>query len=281
MGYDLMPCSLSVSLVTFSPNIPQLAATLASFGRAVSLQGEKGGLTGIDFVVVNNGPDQDCAVIGDLLKRELGKISSVRTHLVSGHGNVGFGSGHNIALSGELGDFHLILNPDVELAGEALQVAIDFMQSHPECGLLTPAAFWEDGSRQYLCKRYPTIFDLILRGFAPMAIRQRFEARLKHYEMREFMGEKVFWDPPIASGCFMLFRADVLRRLGGFDPRYFLYFEDFDLSLRSAQISRTAYVPGVRIVHHGGHAAKKGWRHLVMFGRSAARFFGMHGWRWV
>ena len=78
----------------------------------------------------------------------------------------------------------------------------------------------------------------------------------------------VLWDPPIVSGCFMLFRTDVLQQLEGFDPRFFLYFEDFDISLRAGRVSRIAYVPQVKVVHHGGHASRKGWRHIWMFGRS-------------
>ncbi|KUE80788.1 hypothetical protein ATO46_14560 [Aeromonas schubertii] len=90
----------------------------------------------------------------------------------------------------------------------------------------------------------------------------------------------MLWDPPIVSGCFMLFRTDVLQQLGGFDPRFFLYFEDFDISLRAGKISRIAYVPQVKVVHHGGHASRKGWRHIWMFGRSMVTFFNIHGWRW-
>ena len=281
MALDFMRPSLSVSLVTFHPDVPRLAATIDSFGHAVSIYAENRGLLAIEFIVVNNGPDQDSEIIYGLLDRFLGNLSDVHARVVSGHGNVGFGRGHNIAFSGSIGEFHLILNPDVEVSGDALLVAMEFMQLHPECGLLTPAAYRIDGSRQYLCKRYPTVFDLLLRGFAPAAVRRRFEGRLKRYEMRDSNWEDVFWDPPIVSGCFMLFRTDVLRRVGGFDSGYFLYFEDFDLSLRSAKVSRAAYVPGVRIIHHGGHAARKGWRHVSMFASSAARFLGTHGWRWL
>ncbi len=60
----------------------------------------------------------------------------------------------------------------------------------------------------------------------------------------------------------MLFRTEVLKKLGGFDPRYFLYFEDYDLSLRTHEVARVAYVPSVRVLHHGGDAARKGWTHI-------------------
>ena len=77
----------------------------------------------------------------------------------------------------------------------------------------------------------------------------------------------------------MLARAEVLRALGGFSSRYFLYFEDFDLSLRLGRIAAIAYVPAVRIVHLGGEAARKGRLHQRLFLRSALTFFGSHGWK--
>jgi hypothetical protein len=75
----------------------------------------------------------------------------------------------------------------------------------------------------------------------------------------------------------MVLRGDLYRQLGGFDPRFFLYFEDFDLSLRAGEIARTAYVPDVRIVHEGGHAARKGLGHIELFAKSAALFYRLHG----
>jgi GT2 family glycosyltransferase len=65
--------------------------------------------------------------------------------------------------------------------------------------------------------------------------------------------------------------------VGGFDPGFFLYFEDFDLTLRLSKVTTVAYCPRVRIVHHGGRAAAKGLRHIAWFVRSARRFFARHG----
>jgi GT2 family glycosyltransferase len=77
----------------------------------------------------------------------------------------------------------------------------------------------------------------------------------------------------------MLARTALFVKLGGFDPRFFMYFEDYDLSLRMGREAAVAYVPQARIVHHGGEAARKGWRHVAWFVTSAGRFFARHGWK--
>jgi GT2 family glycosyltransferase len=86
---------------------------------------------------------------------------------------------------------------------------------------------------------------------------------------------------PVMSGAFVLARRDAVDRTGGFDPRFFLYFEDFDWSVRLNEVARNAFVPSVSIVHHGGGAARKGWRHVAWFIGSGFRFYTKHGWRWL
>ncbi|HIB84125.1 MAG TPA: hypothetical protein EYO59_05890 [Chromatiaceae bacterium] len=98
--------------------------------------------------------------------------------------------------------------------------------------------------------------------------------------MRELVSDGVEGNIPLASGCFMFFRTKLLRVLDGFSPDYFLYFEDYDLSMRVHELSDIVYVPMVRITHFGGHAAGKGLRHIWMFSVSAYRFFSRWGWRW-
>ena len=193
--------------------------------------------------------------------------------------NLGYGRAHNLSIN-EHADYHLILNPDIILHENTLAVAIEFFDAHPECGLLSPLARWKDGERQFLCKRYPSVFTLFVRGFAPHFIRKILKSRLNHYNMAEdITTDAIYWNPPIVSGCFMFFRNSVLCKLNGFDEDFFLYFEDTDLSWRASEVTKLAYVPQVEVVHHGGNVSRKGIKHILLFTSSMIKFFRKNGWK--
>lgn len=202
--------------------------------------------------------------------------------LLASASNVGFGGGHNHVINTLDSAVHLILNPDVELADDAVLNALRFLDAEPAVGLLSPHAVDADDSNLYLCKRYPAVFDLFVRGFVPQRWHPLFRNRLARYEMRELdLPQVPLATVEIVSGCCMFVRTPLLQAIGGFNDKYFLYFEDFDLSLRVSKLAKLAYVPTVNIIHHGGDAARKGWRHILHFTRSGFRFFRDHGWRWV
>jgi GT2 family glycosyltransferase len=225
----------------------------------------------VSLYVIDNGPEEDLGAVRDALSVWPSEAGNVE--LIAGHGNVGFGRANNLVLDRLESDFHLVMNPDVEVDRAALSRSLSSMKAHPEVGILAPAAFGPGGEREYLCKRPPSLWVLFLRGFAPRFLRQRFERTIADYEMRDVIGDQFVSAIPLASGCFMLIRTALFRKLGGFDPGYFMYFEDFDLSLRAGRESVIAYEPTVRIVHHGGRAGRKGLRHVAWFCKSGARFF--------
>jgi len=272
-----MPATLTAAIVTWRPDPKLLERTVASLAEAAARARSTGVLSGATLFLIDNGPAESLPVVSAAASQWDASLGAVE--IVTGHGNLGYGRANNLVLPRLESDFHLVLNPDVEIDPEAIDAALRSLAAHPEVGLLAPAAFAPDGQREYLCKRYPSVGVLLLRGFAPAFVRERFAGVLARYEMRDAIGDRFVDGVPLASGCFLLVRTALLKALGGFDPRYFMYFEDYDLSLRVASRATVAYEPAVRIVHHGGEAARKGLRHIGWFAASALRFFSRHGWR--
>ncbi|KVT41573.1 glycosyltransferase [Burkholderia multivorans] len=269
-------CGLSISIVVYYPDRELLWQTFETLRAACgSLQRTRPDVP-IELFLVDNGG------LGDVQNATIGfRAQGVSCRVLTGQGNVGYGRGHNLAIEQAHSQFHLILNPDVDLDEQAFVAAYAFFEEHTDLGLLAPKVTDKAGGLQYLCRRFPTVVDLFVRGFMPAPIRRVLARRLERYEMRDAIGDgtRTVWDPPIVSGCFMLYRTAVLKRLGGFAPCYFLYFEDYDLTLRTHDIARVAYVPTVQVVHHGGGASRKGLAHIRMFVASAFKFYNRFGWR--
>lgn len=273
--------SLSISIVCYETPLPELETLFQSL--ALSVQYLK-----------NTYPDTECRLLL-IDNSESGHIEFARCdalsllittqrielQIIQGHGNIGFARGHNLAIESSMFDYHLILNTDIRLAPETLLNGVKYLQSEPEAVLVSPYVIDAYGKRQFLCKRYPSLLTLFLRGFCPEFIRRLFKQRLARYEYRDKERESEPWQAEIVSGCFMLCRASALGNVNGFDPAYFLYFEDFDLSLRMATQGRVMFLPTMRIEHYGGGAARKGRRHVLLFIRSAWTFYSTHGWRFI
>jgi GT2 family glycosyltransferase len=276
---------LTVSIVTYRPDLVLLDRTLRTLAVSLVAAREQELMRAANVVLIDNTGTRASAAAVIRVARDIFRDADVTMNYLHGHANIGYGAAHNLVMHGGNTHYHLVLNPDVELAPDALPIAFRFLGEHAEIGVLVPASRRVDGTSEYVCKRYPTVFDLALRGFAPRALRQFFRERLDHYEMRDLVdrvkGDETISPIPAMSGSFMFVRRKAIEATGGFDPRFFLYFEDFDWSVRLNRVTRTVYVPAVKIVHHGGGAAKKAPRHIGYFVRSAARFFNKHGWKWL
>lgn len=269
--------ALTVSIVVYRSDPAVLQLTLDSIVGAIHYAQNIGLLSKASIDIIHNCASEPALTA--LVAACRTQATGIDIELLEGHGNVGYGRGHNLSINKAASHCHLILNPDVTLAPESLVEGLQFISRNPEIVALSPAVTDGEGHKQYVCKRYPSVLDFLLRGFAPAFLKRSFATRLARYEMRDLPEQEPSTDIPIISGCFMLFRTAALRSVGGFDERYFLYFEDFDLSLRVHSKGSLAYLPSMHIVHLGGNSARKGLSHIGMFARSGLRFYNSHGWR--
>ncbi|QIB66376.1 glycosyltransferase family protein [Kineobactrum salinum] len=275
--------SLTVSVVLYHSDLACLELTLTSLLAAVAAAREEGVLAEAGVVIEDNSVAPAYHQrLGSTLERLDWAAAGVSLRCRAAADNGGYGAGHNGALRDHRdSDLYLVLNPDVELDRDALSTGLQFLQTEPDAVLVCPRGRDGDDAPAHLGKRYPTVLALVLRAFAPAPLRAVFARQLAVYEMHEVELMETPVEVPLASGCCMLLRAGSWREVGGFDPRYFLYFEDFDLSLRLARLGRVYCLPQMTIRHFGGGSAAKGWRHRCWFLRSGIRFFNSHGWRWI
>lgn len=200
-----------------------------------------------------------------------------RIEYIYNNANLGYGAAHNIAIRKSIEDgvpFHLVLNPDVYFAKGTLEALYEYCLSQPDVGLVMPKITNTDGSIQYLCKLLPTPLDLIGRRFLPEKIIQK---RNEHFELK-FSGYNKIMEVPFLSGSFMFMRVGVLKKVGLFDERYFMYAEDIDLSRRINKASKTIFYPHVSVVHEHAKESYKSIKMLSIHIRSSIKYFNKWGW---
>ena len=262
--------ALSVSIVVYRLDEAEFALNLGT----LRLTCEQAALTDVALTLIDN---SEAGSQAKALHTLAVRAGWTQAKVLSGHGNVGYGAGHNLAIRAATTRAHLVLNPDVELDANALRSGVSTL-ALPSVVLVGAVGRDGDGRPGYLSKRMPSVLTFFLRGFAPAWLKRRFDAQLAHYEYRDLPTDRVS-EVMLVSGAFMLCRTDALRAVAGFDERYFLHFEDLDLSLRLARQGRVVSDPQVTLIHHGGNSASRGFAHLRVFVRSGLRFFNTHGWR--
>ncbi|MFD2145294.1 glycosyltransferase [Mucilaginibacter antarcticus] len=192
--------------------------------------------------------------------------------------NPGFGASHNIAINKaiELGsNCHFVVNPDIYFDHDVITPMVNYMQSHDDIGMIMPQILYPDNSLQNLPKLLPNPLWLLRRKIKfPYNCYKKFVSK---YELHE-VPPGLIYNSPLISGCFSLLNLKVIKEVGGYDDRYFMYFEDFDLSRRIHEKYRTIYYPLVSVYHGYEGGANKNFKLFKIFVQSAISYFSKWGW---
>ena len=266
---------MAVSVVLFHTPLEQLRVLIDTLIVAI----EKAGVGRDELVCVDHSTDAAYAEQYRVLLAGYDTESLLVTLLQPGC-NGGYGAGHNRAVAMLNSRIHLILNPDVELSPDSIRLALEAFGSQHDIAVLAPIGFNQTGDPEYLAKAYPSVSVLGLRALAPKAVKVFFDKALARYEMRDQESALVLRPITLASGCCMWVRRSVFDQVGGFDEAFFLYFEDYDLSLKMAAAGDVLEHRGIEIIHHGGQASRKGLPHVRWFVSGAFKFFKRWGWKW-
>ena len=267
-----MSLCISISIVVYEMNPTNFGRTLDCLDTAIDvIKGEMEVTTTVQ--IIDNGNNR--TLLAKVINRR-----PLHYELMDNESNTGY-SAHNLSIANTDSDFHLVLNPDVYVKKDSILVAIKYLREESDVVLLGPKAVDVMGNNAYLNKRYPALLDLVIRGLNIGALNKLFAKRLARYAYHELAQETQPIQVQLFSGCFMLIRTQPLKLVNGFDEDFFLYFEDFDLSIRLKSLGRTVYHPQVQIIHSGGFTGTKGYQHWKFFLRSANTFYRKHGLRLV
>jgi len=173
---------------------------------------------------------------------------------------LGFAANHNQAFAKSSGQFFCVVNPDIRLHKNIFPALLDCLQD-TSIGVAAPLVVGEQGEIEDSARRFPTPFKILCKAFGG--------CRGGDYAVKD---EVIF--PDWVGGMFMLFHRETFKALGGFDERYFLYYEDVDLCARlTLHGYKIALCPTAQVVHHAQRSSHRNLKYLTWHVTSMMRFF--------
>lgn len=202
-------------------------------------------------------------------------VNKNKADLILSDKNLGYGNAHNLTLDKIDSEFHIVCNPDISLKGETIfNNVYSYLKEHEDVVLISPKVCFPDGSIQLLPKRNPTFLGVVSRRIFEKSLRKYREA----FEMADFDENEIF-EIEFATGCFMIHSTEVLKKVGGFDDRYFMYFEDADLTRMMAQYGKVIYYPKVRVFHEWKRDGSKNTKLFMIQIISMFKYFRKWGYQ--
>jgi GT2 family glycosyltransferase len=229
---------------------PDVSVILVNYNTAhlldralAALEAGRGALT-VQVIIVDNASRDNSVEVLHTRHRDV--------DLIENKVNVGFGRANNQAVPRACGRYLLLLNTDAFVAPDTLEKTVNFMDAHPKCGVLGVKLVGRNGSLQPSCRYFPTPWNVFL---GTTGLGRHFPgARLVDDMSWDHASERECdWVP----GCYYLVRREVIEKVGLFDPRYFLYYEEVDhcRAVRRAGWTVT-YYPFTQVIHIGGESAE-------------------------
>ncbi len=179
--------------------------------------------------MIDNHSDTDALGI---LQNRLRDLPNVR--LIESNHNAGFGGGYAVGIRQAQGRYLLLNNPAKILEPDGVQKMIDRMERDPSVGIVAPKLIHHDGTVRSSARSFPHLFDVIFKRL-PGTTNTKNVRRYLQSDISPDEERTVDW---VIGGC-LLMKTDLMKQLGGFDPRFFLFFEDIDLCRRVHKLGQS------------------------------------------
>lgn len=205
------------------------------------------GLAGEIVIVDNDSGDGSEEMLRD------GTKGWPRVRVVQSGHNGGFGAGNNVGIrvgmaDGTQPDYIYLLNSDAFPEPDAIVQLRDYLAAHPDCGFVGSHIVGEDGADHVTAFRFHSAWSEFETAANTGIISRLLRKHIVPMGVPD-VPTRVDW----CAGASVMFRRSVLDKVGLFDERFFLYFEETDLCHRIADAGwHGMYLPTSRVVHVGG-----------------------------
>ena len=174
--------------------------------------------------------------------------------LIENNDNAGFARANNQGFAAARGKYFFMLNSDTVILDGAIDKLADFMEKDSDAGICAPRNVGRSGEVQYSCDHFPglwntlCVYSNLVNRFPKVKMFRR--SRMQYWDYCAVR------DVERVSGCSLMIRSELFRRLGGLDSNYFMYFEETDLCYRVIREGwRVVYLPDPAIIHYGGESS--------------------------
>ena len=189
----------------------------------------------LEIIAVNNGADKNVHKIIESATQDAENLQLIRSEK-----NLGYGAGNNFGAKHATGEFILIINPDNRLEPNAAEVMVRFLQKNPDIGVVGPQLIFPDGTIRDSYRTFPSPLDIIIKR---TPLKKIFKNRIRRYLQWDRDSNEI-GDVDWLCGACLLIKRSLFEEFGGFDERYFLFFEDCDLCRKVwGKNLRVTYLP--------------------------------------
>jgi N-acetylglucosaminyl-diphospho-decaprenol L-rhamnosyltransferase len=195
---------------------------------------------GTEIIVVDNGSEDESV---SFLRSDFPEIT-----VIDNEHNLGLAAGVNAGIAAAKGQYYLILNPDMIALPGSVAKLVAFMDENPDVGMSGGKLISPNGKLQYSCYRFYTPMTIVYRR-TPLGKTAAGKAVNARFLMKDFDHNQIKDVDWLMGACLMV-RREVVKKIGGMDERFFLYFEDVDWCRRVWEAGfRVTYVPHVQFSH--------------------------------
>ena len=230
------------SAIVVSYNVaPQLARCLHS----ITAEYERSGTAGEIIVVDNASHDGSADIV---------RTAFPHVYLIEAPRNEGFTAGCRQGMAVARGERILFINPDAELLPGALAALLACLRDHPAAAVAVPMLVDGDARPQRSLRCFPRLATLFVESTVVQWWWPSYPLLRGYYEedRSHALPRAVDW----AEGACWLVRRIPFTQMGGFDTRFFMYFEELDAALRLHRAGwEMRYTPEARVIHHGSQSA--------------------------